>query len=164
MASSGVSKVVTARTGPKTSSRARRLEGSTFVKTVGSTNHPPLSTRTRLPPMAHVEPAACASAMWPSTLSMWASSIMAPTVVSGTRGSPTTQSRLRSAMRSMSSSRTECWTMSRELALQFWPPFQKIPSQIPVAAASRSSASAMTMTGLLPPHSSSTSLRLESAE
>ena len=89
---------------------------------------------------------------------------MAPTVVSGTRGSPTTQSRLRSAMRSMSSSRTECWTMSRELALQFWPPFQKIPSQIPVAAASRSSASAMTMTGLLPPHSSSTSLRLESAE
>ena len=102
--------------------------------------------------------------MWLSTLSRWASSIMAPMVVSATRGSPTTQSRLRSAMRSSSSSSTDRWTMSRELALQFCPPFQKMPSQIPVAAASRSSASAMTMTGLLPPHSSKTSLRLESAE
>ena len=95
---------------------------------------------------------------------MWASSIIEPTVVSGTSGSPTIQSPLRSEMRSNNSSSTDRCTMSRELAEQFWPAFQKMPSQMPVAAWSRSSASAITITGLLPPHSRSTSLRFERAE
>ncbi len=60
-----VEEELTARTGPNTSSRARRLAGSTPVNTVGSTKNPPLSSRTRLPPSTQEAPASTRPAAWP---------------------------------------------------------------------------------------------------
>ena len=66
-------------------------------------------------------------------------------------------------MRCISSSLTEAWTISREVAEQFSPMFQKAPFTTCSATRSRSSASASTTAGFLPPHSSTTRFRFESA-
>lgn len=66
-------------------------------------------------------------------------------------------------MRSSSASRTSAWTISREDAEQFSPMFQNAPLTTCCATRSRSSTSFITTAGFLPPHSSTTRLRLDSA-
>ena len=55
-------------------------------------------------------------------------------------------------------------TISREVAEQFSPMFQKAALTMCPATRSKCSASSSTIAGFLPPHSSTTRLRFESAE
>ncbi len=87
----------------------------------------------------------------------------APILVAGSSGSPTGQAASSASIASRRAAFFERWTMSREPALQFSPMFQKIAIATFAATAARSVVSPKTICGLLPPSSSRTRLRFESA-
>ncbi|MNC59952.1 hypothetical protein D3C75_1097960 [compost metagenome] len=115
-ASSSLSKALMASTGPKISSRARRLSLFTLPKIVGWMKlEEPLKVSCS-PPLSSFAPSSLA---WPIARMMRAVcslSTIAPAVLAGLRGSPGIQACALAITRSMNSSWIERCTYSRELA------------------------------------------------
>jgi hypothetical protein len=94
----------------------------------------------------------------------WRAVAIGPISVAGSSGSPIRSDRARSTTADTTCSATEVWTSSREGAVHISPELKKMPQAAVAAAVSREGASGKTMLGDLPPSSSQTRLRLESAE
>ena len=119
-ASWGVSKVSTLSTGPKISSRAIRMVGSTPAKTVGSMKRP-FGVSRRPPPSRSSAPSARPASTRSRILPNCSSVAIAPTLVAGSSGSPTGTVLARSTTRAMNSSAIERWTRRRLPLLQHSP-------------------------------------------
>jgi len=88
---------------------------------------------------------------------------IAPSRLRGSRGLPIGQSPICFAISASSAALTLSCTSRREVAEQFSPMFQNAPLSTCPATVARSPASSKTTAGFLPPHSSTTFLRLDSA-
>ena len=89
--------------------------------TVGA-KHQPSPSGTSAPAWT-VAPWRRASSTWPTSSSRWASLTIGPTLVAGSKGSPTTSSSMAAVKRSRNSSATSPTTMNRLAAMHDCPLF-----------------------------------------
>src|SRR5690606_8114471 len=158
---SSSSQGITASTGPKASSRNRRMSGVTSANTVGSMNHP-FSKAGSLglpPPQMSRAPSLRAESIKSMTLLNWAWEIRQPMVVSGSVGMP---QRCALAIRPGSTSRNlSYWlrcTQHLDVDPHDCPAHVKfLPPIAPFVALSKS-ASGQIMRGFLPPSSNVTGM------
>src|SRR4029453_17255212 len=153
-ASSSLSKRITARTGPNTSSCAMRIRLSTPTKMVGSKNRPFGHPGTDLvwPPATRRAPSAFAISTYALIFSSWGSVEIGAICVAGSEGWPKRASLMNASRRATNSSWIEPCTRSRDPATHDCPDAAKMPATTPFTAWSRS-ASSNTMLGDLPPSS-----------
>ena len=156
-ASSGVRKVSTDSTGPKTSSRAMRWAGETSVKTVGGNQKPRSGSSQagcqRCAPSA--SPTSDSSRMRASC----SAELIAPMSVFLSSGSPTRSVPMRRCSAGDDLVVHDSCTSSREPAQQTWPWLKKMPWTMPSTAWSIG-ASSKTMLAALPPSSRVSDLRV----
>ena len=150
----------TLSTGPKISSLAIFMLSLTSVNSVGSMKY---DWSPALPPVTSLAPSLLPASMKPSTRWCWMSSTMGCS-------EPALLTLCASGCEEMAvpasftnASYTDSCTYTREPAQHTWPALKNKPIWMPATAFFRS-ASGNTMAGLLPPSSTVTFLRLESAD
>src|ERR1039457_6644344 len=151
-------------TGPKISSCAMRILGSTSANTVGATNQPWLyaSPSRRCPPHNIFAPSSLPILMYFRSVSIWLELTAGPMSTLSSSPLPTFSFFARATNSSTNFLYTPFWMMMRLVAVQRWPVVPNAPHSAPSSARSRL-ASSSTIIGFLPPSSSEQCLNVLAA-